>query len=47
LQEIEDAAGKPVICSSQAMMWDCLRRAGIDDAIDGYGQLFHLNWGDR
>jgi hypothetical protein len=29
------------------MMWDCLRRAGIDDVIDGYGQLFHLNWGDR
>ena len=47
LQEIEDAAGKPVICSNQAMMWDCLRRAGIDDVIDGYGQLFHLNWDDR
>ncbi len=40
LQEIEDAAGKPVICSNQAMMWDCLRRAGIVDKIEGYGQLF-------
>ncbi len=45
LQEIEDAAGKPVICSNQAMMWDCFRRAGINDSIDGYGQLFQLDWG--
>ncbi len=45
VQEIEDAAGKPVICSTQAMMWDCLRRAGIDDKIDGFGQIFHLDWG--
>ncbi len=44
LQEIEDAAGKPVICSNQAMMWDCLRRAGIDDVLDGFGQLFQLDW---
>jgi len=46
LQEIEDAAGKPVVCSNQGMMWDCLRRAGIDDAIDGYGRLFQLDWID-
>ncbi len=45
LQEIEDAAGKPVICSNQAMMWDCLRRADIADVIEGYGQLFHMDWG--
>ncbi len=45
LQEIEDAAGKPVICSNQAMMWDCLRRANIDDVIEGYGRLFHMDWG--
>ena len=43
LQEIEDIAGKPVVCSLQGMMWDCLRRAGIDDAIEGYGQLFQLD----
>ena len=42
LQEIEDAVGKPVVCSNQAMMWDCLRRAGIADKIEGYGQLFDL-----
>lgn len=46
VQEIENAAGKPVICSNQAMMWDCLRRAGIDDSIDGYGQIFRLDWSD-
>jgi maleate isomerase len=43
LQEIEDAAGKPVVCSNQAMMWDCLRRAGIPDRIEGYGRLFELD----
>ena len=37
--EIEARAGKPVICSNQAMIWDCLRLAGIDDRIDGYGRL--------
>lgn len=42
LQEIEDTAGKPVVCSNQAMMWDCLRRAGIADRIEGYGRLFEL-----
>jgi maleate isomerase len=45
LQEIEDAAGKPVICSNQAMMWDCLRRANVDDSIEGYGRLFQMDWG--
>ena len=43
LQEIEDAAGKPVVCSNQAMMWDCLRHAGIADRIEGYGRLFELD----
>ncbi|MEQ8443041.1 MAG: arylmalonate decarboxylase [Alphaproteobacteria bacterium] len=37
--EIEARSGKPAICSNQAMIWDCLRKAGIDDRIDGYGQL--------
>lgn len=43
LQEIEGAAGKPVVCSNQAMMWDCLRRAGIADRIEGYGRLFEID----
>ena len=39
-QEIEDITGKPVITSNQGQMWSCLRRAGIDDVIDGFGQIF-------
>ena len=37
--EIEKRAGKPAICSNQAMIWDCLRLAGIDDRFDGFGRL--------
>ncbi|MAF08647.1 MAG: arylmalonate decarboxylase [Acidiferrobacteraceae bacterium] len=39
IAEIEQQAGKPAICSNQAMIWDCLRLAGIDDRFDGYGRL--------
>lgn len=37
--EIEAAIGKPAICSNQAMIWDTLRLAGIDDRFEGYGRL--------
>ena len=37
--EIETRAGKPAICSNQAMIWDCLRLAGVDDRFAGYGRL--------
>jgi maleate isomerase len=37
--EIEARAGKPAICSNQAMIWDCLCLAGIDDRFDGFGRL--------
>ncbi|MDH3219919.1 MAG: arylmalonate decarboxylase [Gammaproteobacteria bacterium] len=36
---IEAQAGKPAICSNQAMVWDCLRLAGIEDRFSGYGRL--------
>lgn len=39
LEDIETAIGKPVICSNQASFWHCLRLAGIEDRIDGFGQL--------
>jgi maleate isomerase len=39
VDEIEKAAGKPVIVSNQAMIWETLRLAGIKDRIDGYGRL--------
>ena len=38
--QIEDAIGKPVIASNQAMLWDCLRLAGINDKIPKLGKLF-------
>ncbi len=40
VDSIEKQLGKPVICSNQAMIWDTLRLAGIDDRIDGFGRLF-------
>ena len=36
---LEQRLGKPVICSNQAMAWDVLRKAGINDSIAGYGRL--------
>ena len=39
IDEIESRAGKPAICSNQAMIWDCLRLAGIEDRFEGYGRL--------
>ncbi|SLN32255.1 Arylmalonate decarboxylase [Roseovarius albus] len=36
---IEQELGKPVICSNQAMLWDCLRLAGVDDKLSGLGRL--------
>lgn len=43
IEDIERRAGKPAICSNQAMIWDCLRKAGIEDRLDGYGQLLRTH----
>jgi maleate isomerase len=40
IDELEARVKKPVIVSNQAMMWDCLRMAGIRDRHAGHGQLF-------
>lgn len=40
IDEIEAATGKPCIASNQAMLWHCLRLAGIDDKLDRLGRLF-------
>ena len=42
VDDLERQIGKPAIVSNQAMMWDCLRRAGIDDRIDGFGRLLKM-----
>ena len=43
IDQIEQKLGKPVITSNQAQMWSCLRKAGIKDKINGFGNLFNLN----
>lgn len=42
IEEIEAATGKPCVSSNQAMLWHCLRLAGVDDRIGGLGRLFQL-----
>lgn len=39
VERIEQRLGKPVVVSNQAMLWHCLRLAGLDDRIPGYGTL--------
>ena len=39
VEEIEQRVGKPVVVSNQAMIWETLRLAGIEDRIEGYGRL--------
>ena len=39
IDDIETAIGKPVVFSNQANFWHCLRLAGIEDRIDGFGRL--------
>jgi maleate isomerase len=35
----ERRLGKPLVTSNQAMLWDCLRLAGIEDRLEGLGRL--------
>ncbi len=42
IDEVEQAIGKPAVSSNQASIWLSLRRAGIDDAIPGFGRLLTL-----
>ena len=39
VERIEQRLGKPVVTSNQAMLWHCLRLAGIEDRIEGHGRL--------
>ena len=40
---LEADLGKPAVVSNQAMMWDCLRLAGVEDVIPGYGRLLEID----
>lgn len=42
IDEVERVIGKPAVSSNQASIWLSLRRAGIEDAIPGYGRLLML-----
>jgi len=39
IEKLEYDLKKPVITSNQATIWNMLRLAGINDKMDGYGQL--------
>lgn len=43
VQDLEAQIGKPAVVSNQAMMWDCLRAAGIEDKIAGFGRLLETS----
>ena len=39
IARLEAALGKPVVSSNQALAWDCLRLAGCDATVPGFGRL--------
>jgi maleate isomerase len=39
LQTLEQDLGKPVVSSTQAMLWQALRVAGVRQAVPGFGRL--------
>jgi len=40
VEPLEEALGKPVVTSNQALAWDLARTAGVDDRVPGRGRLF-------
>ena len=40
VEKLERKIGKPVISSNIATAWHCLRLAGYDDEVHGFGELF-------
>jgi maleate isomerase len=40
VERAEARLGKPVTSSNHALAWHCLRLAGVDDVVPGYGRLF-------
>jgi maleate isomerase len=39
IEEIENDSGKPVVTANQATAWHLLKLLGINDPVEGYGQL--------
>ena len=42
VEELEAELRKPVTSSNHALAWHCLRLAGCNDAVPGYGRLFRI-----
>ena len=41
IEPLEADLMKPVVTSNQATIWNCLRMAGVNQRIQGFGQLFY------
>jgi len=39
IDDLEQALGKPVLTSNQALAWYCQRRGGINQSVHGFGEL--------
>jgi len=39
IEPLERDLGKPLITNNQAILWACLRRAGLSTPMPGYGLL--------
>jgi len=39
VERLEAELGKPVTSSNHATAWHCMRLAGVDDAVEGFGRL--------
>lgn len=42
IEQAEEVLGKPVTASNHALAWHLLRLSGVEDAVDGFGQLFKM-----
>lgn len=42
VEELEAEIGLPVTSSNHALIWDCLRQAGVTEPIAGRGRLYRL-----
>ncbi len=46
VEELEQALGKPVSSSNHAMIWHSLRLAGVEEPLEGFGQLMRSGLAD-
>lgn len=42
IEQLERDLGKPVLTTNQALIWQCLRKIGVEDSVRGYGRLLTL-----